>query len=85
MAPTVWMLSKEDRVLTAYAEEASGPGWSNAPLWVIVQSRDGKLRTECLQIREQTGEMITLYSTSQAAHLAMLGAVERWRRGSAGE
>jgi hypothetical protein len=68
------MLRKDDKIVTAYAEPAAGPGWSNQPLWVIVR-RGGELFEECLQPHEQTAEMLTLYQVSAAAHSAMRGAV----------
>lgn len=74
-------LWKHDHVLTAYAEPAAGPGWANAPLWLIIRdARDGSLRRECLQPDEQTSEMRTLYPVCAAAHLSMLAAVERKRK-----
>lgn len=68
-------LGKHDHILTAYAERANGPGWANAPVWVIVRSQlDGSLRQECLQPDEQTSDMQTLYRVSEAAHVAMTAA-----------
>lgn len=43
-------LGKHDKVVTAYAERASGPGWGNSPIWVIIRSNlDGAYRQECIQ------------------------------------
>lgn len=69
------ILDDGEHVITAYAQSASGPGWANSPLWIIVQAIDGTLRQECLQPDEQTKEMYTLYNISQAAHEAMKYAV----------
>ena len=69
----------QETVLTAYAEGASGPGWANQPIWVIVRDGNGALRQECIQPERQTAEMLTLYRISQSAHLAMTAAVERIR------
>lgn len=71
-------LDKDEYVVTAYAKSASGPGWSNMPVWVIIKSSfDGKLREECIQPFDQTDDMRILYNVSQAAHEAMTGAVSR--------
>jgi hypothetical protein len=70
-------LAKNERIVTAFAERASGPGWSNQPLWVIVRDGDQNLRMECLQPSEQSGEICLLYNTSEATHCAMVAAVER--------
>lgn len=68
------ILEDGEHIVTAYAQAASGPGWSNSPIWVIVQAIDGTLRQECLQPDEQSLEMVTLYNISQAAHEAMMHA-----------
>lgn len=70
-------MKKTDTIVTAYAERASGPGWANAPLWVIVRGLDGSLRSECLQPDEYGPEIAALYAVSEAAHLSMRGAVCR--------
>jgi hypothetical protein len=64
-------LQPRETIVTAYAESASGPGWANSPVWVIVRAEDHTLRQECIQPDEQTSEMRILYSVSQAAHIAM--------------
>lgn len=65
----------EYQIVTAWAESASGPGWTDQPVWVLVQERCGKLRIECLQPDEQSRDIHTLYSVSSAAHGAMTTAV----------
>ena len=72
------MISKNDTIVTAYCCSASGPGWGNSPIWVIVRDREGKMREECIQPKEQTRDMWVLYGVSQATHLAMKGSVEVW-------
>jgi hypothetical protein len=67
-----------ETVLTAFAESASGPGWANSPIWVVVRKNGtSEYMVRCIQPGEQTEEMITLYTISQAAHLAMKKAVRR--------
>lgn len=67
--------AKGETVVTAFAERASGPGWANSPIWVIVRDLNGNLRQECLQPEEQTAEMAVLFRLSEAAHEAMTSAV----------
>ena len=63
-------------IVTAYAERAAGPGWGNAPIWVIVRGVDGRLREECLQPKEQSDPMRWLYASNEAAHVSMKAAVQ---------
>ncbi|VVE33885.1 hypothetical protein [Pandoraea commovens] len=70
-------LAKTDRIVTAYAEPAHGPGWANSPVWLIVRDGNGNLRQECLQRSELSADMHTLYRVSAAAHIEMTSAAER--------
>lgn len=70
--PETLNLLYEDTIIAAYAERANGPGWENSPLWVIIQSRDGKLRRECIEPEEQTQTIRALYATADAVHSALL-------------
>lgn len=71
-----WFNSKHDTIIVAWAEYAAGPGWANAPVWVLVRDRrDGRLRQECLQPEEQTAVMLTLYGVSAHVSVQMLNAV----------
>lgn len=72
----VLRLGKHDRIVTAYAQRASGPGWSNSPLWVIVRDGDGKLREECIQPEERTAPLHWLYDVAEAAHISVLAALQ---------
>lgn len=75
-------LNKDDTILTAYAESAKGPGWSNQPIWVIVyHPPTGEIRRECLQPEDHTPEISALYSVSEAAHRAMTSEVAYKMRG----
>ena len=73
-------LSKHDCVVTAFAQVANGPGWSNTPLWVIVQDGNGKLRRECLQPEEQTEVIHLLYALSNTMNAQLTNEVERIMR-----
>lgn len=66
----------EDSIVTAWAEPASGPGWSNQPLWVIVKDGDGKLREECIQPEEQDQVMRTLYTISASVHCQLKRSIK---------
>lgn len=70
------MILKTEKVVTAFAEYAAGPGWANRPIWVIVRGADQRLREECIQPEDQTAEMHALFRVSNAAHEAMTSAVE---------
>lgn len=73
-------ICKNDTVLTAYAESARGPGWANAPVWLIVRSAAGALRQECLQPEEQTETMRLFYRVSEQAHHTMTAEATRRER-----
>lgn len=65
-------LGENEYVVTAYAERASGPGWANQPIWVIIRDRTtSQMREWCIQPEDQTEEMMTLYPFSEIAHRNM--------------
>jgi hypothetical protein len=64
-------------VVAAWADVASGPGWANRLIWLLLRDADGILSLEAIQPDEQTAEMVALYAVSEAAHLSMIGAVAR--------
>jgi hypothetical protein len=69
-------IKDDDHVITAYAEPAHGPGWSNTPIWVILADSSGKLREECIQPEDQTHEMLILYRISAQVHKSMTSAIK---------
>lgn len=69
-------LEKDESVVCAWAEPAHGPGWSNAPVWIIIRDRNGTLRQDCLQPDEQSRDMLVLYRMSALVSGQMKGAVE---------
>lgn len=70
-------LTDDDYIITAFADSASGAGWANHPIWVIIRNKiTGIIREECIQPDEQTAEMQILYRISQVAHRDMTNAVE---------
>ena len=70
---------KNDIIITAFAEDCSGPGWSNQIIWVIVSNK-GELRTECIHPDERNERMAWLFDCSQVSHISMKNAVESWIR-----
>lgn len=70
-------LGEGDHIVSAYAQPAAGPGWSNAPLWVVVRDGNGKLREECLQPEEQPRGVLTLYRIASAVHGQLLAEITR--------
>lgn len=69
-------IGKDERVITAFAEPAAGPGWSNQPIWVIIRDGNGQLRQECIQPEQQTYEMLLLYRASYELHSSMAKAAD---------
>lgn len=75
MGVSVSNISKSDKIITAYAEYCSGPGWVNNIVSVLVQDSDGALRLETLQPDEQTPRMRALFSVSEVSSWSMTSAV----------
>jgi len=71
-------LGKGESLVTAWAEHASGPGWSNYVIFGIVRTSEGKLVEFSVQPEEQTPEMRTLFSVSRVANEEMTEHVARW-------
>ena len=71
------MLEKEESVLFAWAEECSGPGWANKPVWVLTRKRDHSLRIFAIQPSEQTQRLLDLFGVSSAVNEAMVSAVKQ--------
>src|SRR3989304_3668 len=70
------LIQPDDQIVSAWGECAAGPGWANQPLWVIVRSREGKLRMACIQPEDQTMEIHTLFKVSAVVSAQMCKAVE---------
>lgn len=70
-------ISPDEYVVTAWAETAAGPGWSNSLVLALVCKRGTTdYRIEYLQPDEQTKEMCVLFSTVAAATAAMTRAAK---------
>lgn len=78
-------LASDEYIITAYAESAVGPGWSNSPMWVIIgrKGHPEEIRKDCLQPDEQTPEIKLFYNTAEGLNrvmrLLVSGAVEKLR------
>jgi len=74
-----------DSIVHAWSDPCGGPGWCNTQIMVLVRDGNKHVRIEYLQPSQQTRDMVTLYSTSAAAHSAMTGVVvdevSTWKRG----
>jgi hypothetical protein len=68
-------LQPGEKVITAFAEEAHGPGWANCPIWVVVQTEKLHYRLTAIQPEDQTSQMRLLYNVSAHCHLAMTSIV----------
>jgi hypothetical protein len=68
-------LRSGERVISAYAEPACGPGWSNRPFWVLVENREGSIRKQCLQPSEQPVDLARLYDLSALLHRMIMGGL----------
>ena len=75
-------LSESDRIVTAYAERAKGPGLSHTPIWVVVyNNNDSEYRLECIQPSIENGcfneSIWALYDISEATHKSMVDALKQ--------
>lgn len=71
-------LADGDRIVCAFAEKANGPGWRNAPLWIVVQhTPTAKVRLEVLQPDEQGEAIAALYEISNVIHGSMTAEIRR--------
>lgn len=71
-------IAEDEDVVMAWAEKASGPGWSNIPVWVLIrQDFTGRLRIECLQPDEHPPEVVALREVSSVVSTAMTRACAR--------
>ena len=56
----------ERRLVSAWAERCSGPGWANYVIWTLWQLPSGLLSMSAIQPQEQTDEMRTLFNVAAA-------------------
>ena len=63
------------RIVTAYGCALSGPGWRNKPLWIILRDKDGRLSEMCMQPKEFTEWIMSLYPIQEAVNSELLFAL----------
>lgn len=68
------------RIICAFAENHSGPGWANSLIHVIERDANGKLSERWIQPEDQTPAMAYLFHVSAAAHTSMTEAVKNTER-----
>lgn len=74
-------LGEGKRIVTAWAENCSGPGWKNQIIWVLIQEVSGLLRQEALQPEDQTAGMRALFNVSDSATRALVEEINYMLRG----
>lgn len=67
-------LAPNDVILAAWVECASGPGWANKLLHVLVQSSTDGLRLECVQGADFSENLHVLSRVSDATNAVMVAA-----------
>lgn len=73
-------MDKQEHVVVAWAENASGPGWANRLVWVLLRDGNGKLRLEDIQREEMSYRMSVLLDVNSASTQAMTTAVTKLER-----
>lgn len=69
-------IADDERVVTAWSEYVSGPGWSNALVHALVAKKGTTdYRTIAFQPNEQTRDMHVLFAATAATTDAMTRAV----------
>lgn len=53
-----------ERVIAAWAEKCSGPGWANEVVWVLRQEDGGRLYLDAIQPPQQSVLMRSLFAVS---------------------
>ena len=61
-----YSFSKTDSIVGCWCETASGPGWGNYFIKVVVSDANRNLRIEWIQPNEMTREMVVLFNTGNA-------------------
>lgn len=64
-----------ETVECVYAQRASGPGWHNRPLWVIVSDQFGNMRRVCIQPVDHGPHLAGIYAIACEVHAYLVGAV----------
>ncbi len=64
-------------VVTAWPENAAGPGWASKPVWVLTRDDYGEYHVKCLQPEEHNYDITVLYDAASAMNKAFTSAVVR--------
>lgn len=67
-------------VVAVVPEYCSGPGWSNAVVWVYQQDGNGKITRICLQPDEQPAALVALFAIGAVTHKAMITALNQRKK-----
>lgn len=73
------------KIIIAWAENCSGPGWTNTPVWYIEELPNGKLDIGCLQPEEQTKEMVSNFGINAMSSEMMTSLVTAKLNAEAGK
>ena len=75
MKPKKIKLQHGERIISVVPEFCSGPGWSNAPIWVHIATLDGHLRTECIQPKERNEKLQALFAVGEVVCRSLVSGV----------
>ncbi len=80
--PKFWIpLKSTESIRAAYAERASGPGWANSPVSIVIyDSATNRYREETIQPRDYMADdaMTALFTVCAVAHESLMSAVQRY-------
>lgn len=78
--PEKIILEFGERIIAVVPERAAGPGWSNAPTWVYIETNEGRLREECIQPEERTPELNMLYGIGEIVCSLLISAIPTYKK-----
>lgn len=67
----------DGNILAVVPEYCSGPGWVNAPVWIIWQDGIGVIHEDCIQPDEQPPELVALFEIGAVVNARLKMAVEK--------
>jgi hypothetical protein len=69
-------LDRHEQIVVVVPKFCSGPGWVNAPVFVYIEHKVTKqLRIECIQPKERSPDLHTLFAPGAAMCAALIDAV----------
>ena len=79
------IIADNEHIVTAWAEECSGPGWANRPIWILIaRNGGGPHRVACLQPGEQGPILPSLHRPAAAMSKALTDHVRALLAGDDG-